>query len=406
MSYDNIAKRSVNDLAVFGGAKLFETPFHVGRPNLGDRARLMERLSDTLDRRWLSNAGRYVQEFEKRIAEQSGTKHAVACCNGTVALEIATRALGLQGEVILPSYTFVATAHALQWQGITPVFADIRAADHNLDPAQIERHITPRTSGIMGVHLWGQPCDVEQIEVIARRRKLPVVYDASHAFGCDIGNVPIGGQGQATVFSFHATKFINSLEGGAVVTNDDDLAARMRLMKNFGFRGYDDVGHVGTNGKMNEFSAAMGLTNLEAMDEIVAVNKRNWHLYCNLLADLPGLSILPYRPAGRFNYQYVIAEIAPQCPIPRDALLKVMQAENFLVRRYFWPGCHRMEPYRSLSPNAYLTLPVTEDVAERVLVIPTGQTVEPETISAACELLRFSMSNGSDIDARLKARSK
>lgn len=398
-----MTKQSIGDLAVFGGPKLFESPFHVGRPNLGDRARLMERLNDTLDRRWLSNAGRYVQEFEKRIAEQAGTKHAVACCNGTVAIEIATRALGLRGEVILPSYTFIATAHALQWQEITPVFADIRAADHNLDPAQIERHITPRTSGIMGVHLWGQPCDVAAIEAIAQKRNLPVVYDASHAFGCDIGNVPIGGQGRATVFSFHATKFINALEGGAVVTNDDDLAARMRLMKNFGFRGYDDVGHVGTNGKMNEFSAAMGLTNLEAMDEIVAVNRRNWFLYRDQLADLPGFRLLPYAPQGRFNYQYVIAEVSPDCPLKRDLLLKLLWAEQFLVRKYFWPGCHRMEPYRSLFPNAYLTLPTTEDVAERVLVIPTGQTVTPEVIERACQAIRFCLEHAPEIGGRLPA---
>jgi dTDP-4-amino-4,6-dideoxygalactose transaminase len=314
-----------------------------------------------------------------------------------VALEIASRALGLRGEVVLPSFTFVATAHALQWQEITPVFADIRASDHNLDPAEIERHITPRTSGIMGVHLWGQACDVEAIEEIARKRNLPVIYDASHAFGCDVGKTPIGGQGNATVFSFHATKFINALEGGAVVTNDDDLAARMRLMKNFGFRGYDDVGHVGTNGKMDEFSAAMGLTNLESMDEIVAVNRRNWMLYRDGLSDLPGVRLLPYEPTGRFNYQYVIAEVAPECCITRDALLRVLWGEQFLVRKYFWPGCHRMEPYRSLFPNAYLTLPKTEDVARRVLVIPTGQAVSPDVISSVCHLIRFCVQNGSEI---------
>lgn len=398
MSHDNTVKHSVSDLAFFGGAKLFDSPFHVGRPNLGDRSALMTRLNDILDRRWLSNAGQYVQEFEKRIAEIAGTRHAVACSNGTVALEIAIRALGLHGEVILPSFTFIATAHALQWQEITPVFADIRADDHNLDPSQIERHITPRTAGIMGVHLWGQACDMDAIEAIARKRNLPVIYDASHAFGCDTERAPIGGQGNATVFSFHATKFINALEGGAIVTNDDDLAARMRLMKNFGFRGYDDVGHVGTNGKMDEFSAAMGITNLEAMDEIVSVNKRNWLLYSDQLADLPGFRLLPYQPAGRFNYQYVIAEVAPECPIARDSLLTLLQAEQFLVRKYFWPGCHRMEPYRSLFPNAYMTLPVTEEVSSRVLVIPTGQTVLPEVIANACRLIRFCIQHGEEIN--------
>ena len=182
----------LHPLAILGGPKAFEQPFHVGRPNIGDREALMVRLNDILDRRWLSNNGHYVQEFEKRVASIAGTRHAVACCNATVALEIAIRAMGLRGEVIIPSYTFVATAHALQWQEITPVFADIRADDHTLDPEQIERHVTPRTTGILPVHIWGQSCDTRAIEEVARRRNLQVLYDASQAFGCDGPNGPIG----------------------------------------------------------------------------------------------------------------------------------------------------------------------------------------------------------------------
>jgi len=397
----NTLKKSPKDLALLGGPKAFTEPYHVGRPNLGDRKQLMARLNDILDRRWLSNFGHYVQEFEKKIAEISGTKHAIACSNGTVALEIASRALNLHGEVIVPAFTFIATAHALQWQEITPVFADVRAHDHNLDPAQIERHITPKTSGILGVHLWGQACDTEAIEAIAKKRNLQVMYDASHAFGCDAAKGPIGGQGRATVFSFHATKFINAGEGGAVVTNDDELAAKMRLMKNFGFRTYDEVIHVGTNGKMDEFSAALGLTNLESMEEIVAVNRRNRETYRKELEGIPGIRLLEYRPKGRFNYQYVIAEVDKSCAISRDSLVKVLWAENFLARKYFWPGCHRMEPYKSLFPNAYLTLPVTEEVSSKILVLPTGQTVDGEAIRKAAELIRFVVKNGPAIEKEL-----
>jgi dTDP-4-amino-4,6-dideoxygalactose transaminase len=394
-----------HSFAILGGPKAFEHPLHVGRPNLGDRNRLMSRLNDILDRRWLSNFGQYVQEFEKKVAESAGTKHAVACCNATIALEIAIRALGLTGEVIVPSFTFIATAHALQWQEITPIFADIRPDDHNLDPEQIERHITPKTTGIMAVHLWGQPCDTAAIEEIARKRHLEVIYDASHAFGCDAANGPIGGQGRASVFSFHATKFINAGEGGAVVTNDDNLAAKMRLMKNFGFRSYDNVIHVGTNGKMTEFSAAMGLTNLESLDDVVAVNRSNYSHYASALAGIPGVSLLQYAPTGRFNYQYVIAEVANDCAISRDSLVKVLWAENFLARKYFWPGCHRMEPYRSLQPHAYLTLPITEEVAARVLVLPTGQAVDAAIIRRAAELIRAAIEDGEELEAAIRERN-
>lgn len=384
--------------ALLGAAKKFPQPFHVGRPNLGDRSRLMGRLNDILDRRWLSNSGRYVQEFEKKIAETAGTKHAIACANGTVALEIASRAMDLEGEVIVPSFTFIATAHALQWQRIKPVFADVRKSDHNLDPAEIERHVTPMTSGILGVHLWGQACDTEAIEAIARKRNLKVMYDGSHAFGCDAANAPLGGQGMATVFSFHATKFINSGEGGAVVTNHDELAEKIRLMTNFGFRTYDEVIHVGTNGKLDELSAAMGLTNLESLEQIVAVNQCNYEAYERELRNIPGVRLMEYRPNGRFNYQYVIAEIAGSCAISRDTLVKVLWAENFLVRKYFWPGCHRMEPYKSLYPNAYLTLPVTEEVAAKILVLPTGQSVNRIVISKAAGIIKAAVEHGPEIE--------
>ena len=212
---------------------------HVGRPNIGNRERFLQRVNEILDRRWLSNNGPVVQEFEKKIAETLGVKHAIAMCNATAAIEIACRALGLKGEVILPSYTFVATAHALQWQEITPVFCDMDPATHNIDPAKIERLITPKTTGIVGVHVWGRGCDTEAIQEIAARRNLKVMYDASHGFGCSKAGRMIGAFGECEVFSFHATKFINALEGGVVATNNDELAYQMRMMTNFGFTDFD-----------------------------------------------------------------------------------------------------------------------------------------------------------------------
>src|SRR5438270_8549791 len=178
------SRLSIQDLAIFGGKPALSEPLHVGRPNIGDRTQLLARIEEALDRRWLTNNGPLVQEFEARMAEFLGVKHFIAMCNATIALEIAIRALELRGEVIVPAYTFIATAHALQWQEITPVFADINPTTHNIAPETIERLITPRTTGIIGVHVWGRPCDTEAIESIAGKHKLKVMYDAAHAFGC------------------------------------------------------------------------------------------------------------------------------------------------------------------------------------------------------------------------------
>lgn len=228
---------SIDQLAIFGGVPAFEESLHVGRPNIGKRERLLERINEMLDRRWLTNNSPFVRQFEQRIAEMLGVKHCVAMCNATVALEIAIRAAGLSGEVIVPSFTFIATAHALQWQEITPVFCDIDPHTHNLDPRRVEQMITPRTTGIIGVHVWGRACDVEALTDIAQCHHLKLLFDAAHAFGCSYKGRMIGNFGDVEVFSFHATKFFNTFEGGAVVTNDDDLANKIRLMKNFGFAG-------------------------------------------------------------------------------------------------------------------------------------------------------------------------
>lgn len=382
-------KVKTHKLAILGGTPAFPEPLHVGRPNIGNRQRLLERIDDMLDRRWFTNNGPYVQEFERRIAEYVGVKHCVAMCNATIALEIAIRAVGLHGEVIVPSFTFIATAHALQWQEITPVFCDVAPNSHHIDPAQVERMITPRTTGIIGVHVWGVPCDIEALTEIAQRRNLRLMFDAAHAFACSYKGRRIGGFGDAEIFSFHATKFLNAFEGGAVTTNNDQLAERVRFMRNFGFAGIDDVDYVGTNGKMTEVCAAMGLTSLESMDRIIEINKRNYELYRQHLADVEGITLYPYDSTEQCNYQYVILEVDEQrAGISRDVLVKVLQAENVLARRYFYPGCHQMEPYQSYFPHARLLLPRTEHLTQRVMSLPTGTAIESSHIELICAIIK------------------
>jgi dTDP-4-amino-4,6-dideoxygalactose transaminase len=390
------APRVPEDLVVFGGSPAFAEPRHVGRPNVGDRSDLFDRIEGALDRRWLANDGPLVAEFERRIAELLEVDYCVATASATAGLQLVARALGLAGEVVMPSFTFVGTAHSLGWLGITPVFADIDRDTHSVDPAAVERVVTSRTSAILGVHLWGRSCDVESLEAIAARHEIPLVLDAAQALGCSHRGVPIGGFGRAEVFSFHATKVAGAGEGGAVTTNDRDLARRVRLMRNFGFTHYDTVALLGTNAKMPELSAAMGLTSLDSLQRFIAVNHENHDQYERELEDVSALRIVQYPPQDRQNYHYVVMEVAERSL--RDDLITVLHAENVLARRYFAPGCHRMQPYAA-NP---VRLPATEALADRVLVLPTGTATTKSDITTICAIVRLAAENAQSLRARLR----
>lgn len=380
--------KTLGDLAISGAPPAFEEMLHVGRPNLGSREKLDRYLDDIYRRNWLTNNGPLVQELEARVADYHDVGHCVAMTNGTIALEIAIRALELEGEVIVPSYTFVSTAHALHWQAITPVFADIDPSTHNLAPAAVRRMITPRTTGIIGVHLWGRSAPVEELQDIADEHQLELMFDAAHAFGCSHGGQVIGGFGRCEVLSFHATKFFNSFEGGAVLTNDDVLAKKMRLMRNFGFSGLDNVIHPGTNGKMNEICAAMGLVNFDSIEDVLQQNRSNYQHYKAGLKNVDCLSMLEFDEREKNNYQYVIVEVGEDCPTSRDEIVRALHAENIRARKYFWPGCHEMKPYRDLYPHSGLLLPDTISIAGRVLVMPTGTVMSADKIEVVTRILR------------------
>jgi dTDP-4-amino-4,6-dideoxygalactose transaminase len=397
-------KRRVEDLALLGGPPAFADPIHVGRPNLGDRRALLRRIEDILDRGWLTNDGDYVRAFEQRLLEFLGVDHCVAFASGTQALETLVRAASLEGEVIVPSFTFVATAHALRWQGLEPVFCDVDLATHNLDPLRVEDLITPRTSAILGVHLWGRPCDVDALASIARRRGLRLFFDAAHAFGCSYQGRMVGGLADAEVFSFHATKVLNTFEGGAVATRDPLLAKRLRLMRNFGFAGYDSVVALGTNGKMTEIAAAMGLTGLEGFDEFVTANRRHHRHYEDALRETPGLTLATYDASQQANYQYVVVELDESVVgLGRDEVVQALHAENVLARRYFHPGCHRMEPYLSEGARRG-PLANTERLCERTIALPTGAAVGADEVDTICGLLRLLVLNGPEVSRRLRQK--
>jgi len=399
----SLDKHDPSDLAILGGDPLFTRPLAVGRPNVGNVDRFLGRVRDILDTRWLTNDGPYVQEFESRIAELAGTRYCVAMSSGTVALEIASRGLGLLEEVIMPAFTFVATAHALMWQGTRPVFCDIEPQTHHIDPGAVEALINHRTSGILAVHLWGKTCDVDGLAEIAKRHGLPLMFDACHALGVSQGGRRVGTFGACEVLSFHATKYLNTFEGGAVVTDDAELAEKLRYMRNFGFCGEDCVAHLGTNGKMNEVAAAMGLTLLEERDELVAVNKSNYEAYLREIDGACGLHVMQYPSDGAYNYQHVVAMIdEDDACLERDHVVTVLRAENVLARRYFYPGCHRMKPYSAMHEYAAVHLPVTDDIAARVIVLPTGPQLSHDDIAHIGTILRLAATAAPRIVARLR----
>jgi dTDP-4-amino-4,6-dideoxygalactose transaminase len=392
-------------LHILGGSVAFAAPLHVGRPNLGDTKRFLARIEESLHRRWLSNDGPLLHEFEEKIKDMLGVEHAVVVNNATIGIELALRAACAQGEIIVPSYTFVATAHAALWCGYTPVFADVDPITHQLTAQSIESCITDKTVAIMPVHLWGACRAAPEIEALAAKHGLALLFDAAHAFSTGVNGKKVGNFGAAEIFSFHATKFVNSGEGGAITTNDPDLAQRMRMMRNFGFMGYDNVVTLGTNAKMNEFSAAMGLTCLESLDSIVDRNRSNWQAYHAQLSTLPGLSFYAYDPSTNPNYQYVVLEVdAARCPLTRDEIVAVMHEENVFARKYFYPGVHNMEPYRSRDPHAGDRLPHTVKLTQSVFALPTGTALNEADIAVIGERLRVAMENAPEVKRALATR--
>lgn len=377
-----------------GGHPLFAQPLHVGRPNTPDKQAVLSRIEQALDRAWLTNDGPLLRELEQRLADYLQVPHCIAMSNATAALEVLARALGLSGEVVVPAFTFIATAHAFAWLDIEPVFCDVDPATHTIDVASAERAISSRTTAIVAVHLWGSACDIAALDALSARTKLPVIYDAAHALGARVGNTRVGNFGTAEVFSFHATKFFNTFEGGAVTTHDADLARRLRLLRNFGIAGYDDVAEIGTNAKLSEAHAAMGLAGIEQLDDLLNRNTATWVRYAELLRDRPGLRMLPTRDGHGSNYQYVVCEVTDDSPLTRDQLLAVLWRENVRARRYFYPGCHLTPPYVQQKPRV---LPVTERLAETVLVLPAGAHISAAEIDGIVGLIDLALQHASEL---------
>ena len=363
---------------------------HVGRPNIGDADTFLASARDILESSWLTNNGAYVQRLEDEIGQYLSVKHVIAVCNGTLGLQILLSAsLERIGEVILPDFTFIATAQAVTAAGHRVVIADVNERNHCLSPSAVESLIGPDTVGILGVHLWGNQCFVEELRDIADRHGVKLFFDAAHAFGSRFKGRAIGGFGDAEVFSFHATKVFNTFEGGAIVTNNDELAAKCRKIRNFGFIGTDNIECLGTNAKMPEISAAMGLVNLKHVDQFITDNRRNYILFKRHLEQIPGFKVLDHEPDMESNDHYVVARIDETVlGASRDNVVNALWDNGVRARRYFYPGISKTPPYEWLQ---HAPVPVSQRLCQTLIVFPTGPSVTEDDVEWIADILRSSI---------------
>ena len=335
----------------------------------------------------LTNGGEYHQKLEKALCEYLGVKHISLFTNGTIALITALQALRITGEVITTPYSFVATSHALIWNNIQPVFVDIDPKSLNLDPLKIEAAITPLTTAIMPVHCYGNPCDVDAIEVIAKKHNLKVIYDAAHAFGvhCHCGSIL--NHGDLSILSFHATKVFNTFEGGAIVSPDAKTKQYIDQLKNFGFIDEVTVTSPGINGKMSEINAAFGILQLKGLDREIAARKNIDAIYRSRFKDLNGIKTLDSEEAATKNYSYFPILVDENYPISRDELYERLRLQEIYARRYFYPLIAKFPMYSSLPSSSPDNLPVATKVAAHILCLPIYPKLLKEEQDRVCEVI-------------------
>lgn len=381
---------SAGELAINGGRPIFEKPLHVNKPYSAERSKYQEYFDRAWHAEWFTNDGQLVREFEKRLELYLGVEACVLTTNGTTALELTLRALKLQGEVILPAYTFVSTANILTLMGLNPIFCDIDPDTLNLCPKACAALISDRTVAVIPTHIWGRPCAIEELQALCDHHDLKLIFDSAHAFGCKTPTGFIGGFGHAEVFSLHATKSLHSFEGGFVATNDVDLAETIRVSRNFGFTALDLVEMPGTNAKMSESHAAMGLANLDEFGSIKRRARACFETYMKHLGDIPGLSLSGPDSSFSSNYHYVAATLdSSRFGITRDDLVTILSAEGILARRYFYPGSHRLKPYADAFSQTQRSLPVTDMVCADSLILPGGAAMDSQDAQTVCEIIKL-----------------
>jgi dTDP-4-amino-4,6-dideoxygalactose transaminase len=362
-------------------------PIYVTRPDLPSLEEFIPYLEKIWESKVLTNCGPFHQQFEERLCEYLGVKHIALFTNCTIGLITALQALRIRGEVITTPYSFVATAHSLLWNGITPVFVDIDPLTLNMDPDKIEAAMTPETTAILPVHCYGHPCDIERIEAIANVYDLKVIYDAAHAFAVYNHDGSILSHGDLSVLSFHATKVFTTFEGGAIVCPDEKMRQRINYLKNFGFVDETTVVAPGINGKMSEFNAALGLLQLKGFAQAIAKRRAIDERYRAGLANVRGISCVPSSGEIRSNYGYFPILVQPDYPLTRDALYQKFRDQQINVRRYFYPLISDFPMYRGLPSAAHANLPVARKLSQQVICLPIYPSLTRDEVDRILELV-------------------
>ncbi|MBN1476831.1 DegT/DnrJ/EryC1/StrS family aminotransferase [Candidatus Sumerlaeota bacterium] len=380
----------VDDLRELRRALAFRDPIHVTRPTLPGLDQFRQRLEPVWRSHWLTNDGPFHRELEERLSAFLGVEHLSLMCNGTIALLMALQALEItHGEVITTPFTFPATTHVIHWNRLEPVFCDIEPRTFNIDAQQIEHHIGPRTRAILAVHVFGNPCDVKTIDEIARRHRLHVIHDASHAFGVELEGRSVLTWGDLSTLSFHATKLYSTIEGGGVVASTPEQKRRLDFLKNFGIADEETVIGPGVNGKLNELQAIFGLLTLEGVREEIDRRLRITEIYRGGLRDIPGVTVPRPVTDVRHNGAYFpILVDRDGFGMDRDALYRHLKLFNIHTRKYFHPLCSHFPCYASLPSADPLRLPVAERVDSQVLCLPIFGTLPPDHAVRISEVIR------------------
>jgi dTDP-4-amino-4,6-dideoxygalactose transaminase len=368
--------------------KPFEKPIYVTRPYLPPLEEFYQGLQEIWENRWLTNNGPILYRFTQELCNFFETDNVCIFNNGTLALQIALQGMGISGEVITTPFTFVATTHALFWNKIRPVFVDIEPEYYTLDPEKVEAAITPWTTAILAVHVYGHPCKLNALADIARRHNLRLIYDAAHAFGTEVCNKSIAHFGDLSMFSFHSTKLFHSIEGGMLIFREAGLKTLFDYLKNFGFKSEVEVVMPGTNAKMNEMQALMGIQVLKYLEEIIKKRATISNLYRDRLKEVPGIH-LPPSPSSdiRYNHAYMPIEVDErEFGMSRDALYEKLKEWNVHTRRYFYPLICDYPCYRSILVNG--SLPVARRVADRILTLPIYDSLELSDVATICEIIQ------------------
>jgi len=344
------------------------------------------KLEDIWNSKWLTNMGQQHKEFEENLKKFLKVENLTLFCNGTIALQIAMNALEIKGEVITTAFTFPATINSIINSGCNPVFADISISDYNLDPDQIEKCITPNTSAIMPVHVFGNPCDVEKIQKIAEKYNLKIIYDAAHCFGVEYKDVPLCLYGDTSMLSFHATKIFNTIEGGALIYKEKKYSDLFYYWKNFGIKNQEEVILPGINGKMNEIQAAIGNINLKYVSYEIEKRKNIFQVYSENLRDIPGIRLLKYRENTKPNYQYIPILIDEKLfGSNRDEIYNEFMKYNVFTRKYFHP---LGSTYLHLQTKNTSSLPISEKVCNEILCLPTYGELKSDQVIKICDILK------------------